>query len=235
MKIKNILSLSILLLSSVAIAEGIKLDSDSKKVSYSIGKQIASSFKAQGIESEIDLNVLKTAITDTLADKKPLLTDQEIQQVMTSFQATMMEKKKKVAEANLVTSKAFLDKNKKVKGVITTASGLQYQELKKGSGESPKPTDTVKVHYKGTLIDGTQFDSSYDRGEPATFPLNRVIKGWTEGLGLMKVGGKNKLFISPEMAYGPADRPGIPGNSALVFEVELIEIIKPTAKEPAKK
>ena len=118
----------------------------------------------------------------------------------------------------------YLAENKKKDGVVTLPSGLQYEVLKEGSGASPKASDTVTVHYRGTLIDGTEFDSSLKRNEPASFPLNGVIPGWTEGLQKMKVGGKNRLVVPSDLAYGPQGRPGIPPNAVLIFEVELLKI-----------
>src|SRR5881394_629143 len=139
----------------------------------------------------------------------------------------MMEKQiaasKEAAEKNKAEGEKFLEENKKKDGVKTTASGLQYKVLKEGSGPSPKETDTVVTNYRGTLIDGTEFDSSYKRNEPATFPVNRVIKGWTEALQLMKPGGKYKLFIPSNLAYGPGGAGGDIGpNATLIFEVELL-------------
>ena len=126
-----------------------------------------------------------------------------------------------------------MDKNKTQAGVKTTASGLQYQVLTEGTGKTPAASDTVKAHYKGTLIDGKVFDSSYDRGQPAEFPVSGVIPGWTEALQMMKVGSKWKLFIPAELAYGQQSPPGIPSNSVLIFEVELLDVIAGTA--PKKK
>jgi FKBP-type peptidyl-prolyl cis-trans isomerase FkpA/FKBP-type peptidyl-prolyl cis-trans isomerase FklB len=149
-----------------------------------------------------------------------------------------MAKMEAEGKANKDKGEKFLAENKSKPGVKTTASGLQYLVLTEGKGKSPKATDTVTVHYKGTLIDGTQFDSSYDRGQPAEFPLDRVIKGWTEGLQTMKVGGKSRLFVPSDIAYGPQGRPGIPPNSTLIFDVELVDIAKPAkaeAPKPAKK
>jgi FKBP-type peptidyl-prolyl cis-trans isomerase len=135
-----------------------------------------------------------------------------------------MAKQDEEGKANIEKGKKYLDENKAKPGVKTTDSGLQYEVLTEGKGKAPKATDIVQVHYKGTLIDGTEFDSSYKRGEPAEFPLNGVIKGWTEGLQLMKVGGKNRFVIPSDLAYGPSGNSSIPGNSVLVFEVELLKV-----------
>jgi FKBP-type peptidyl-prolyl cis-trans isomerase len=140
--------------------------------------------------------------------------------------SAQMNAEKEQGDKNIKAGDAFRAENGKKKGVTTTASGLQIETVKEGTGEIPKPTDTVKVHYTGTLIDGTKFDSSVDRGQPATFPLNGVIKGWTEGLQLMKVGGKAHLVIPPEIAYGAQGGGPIPPNSTLIFDVELLEIVK---------
>ena len=147
-----------------------------------------------------------------------------------------MGERKKQGEANKEKGGKFLEGNKTKQGIVTLKSGLQYKILKKGTGASPKATDTVKCHYKGTTIDGKEFDSSYKRGEPATFALNRVIKGWTEGLQLMKEGGKWQFFIPSELAYGErGSGPDIGPNEVLIFEVELLGIEKPETKKPEKK
>lgn len=140
-----------------------------------------------------------------------------------------MKKQTEAGEKNKADGMAFLEKNKTQPNVKTTASGLQYIVVEEGKGKSPTDKDTVKAQYNGTLITGEKFDSSYDRGQPAEFPVSGVIKGWTEALQMMKVGGKMKLFIPPELGYGPAARPGIPANSVLVFDVELVDIVKPAA------
>ena len=140
------------------------------------------------------------------------------------LQAQRQEKSKKEGEENKTKGDQFLAENKKKEGVQTTASGLQYKIITKGTGPIPKPDDTVKTHYRGTLIDGTEFDSSYKRGEPVTFGVNGVIKGWTEALLMMPVGSKWQLFIPSDLAYGPSGRPGIPPNSTLLFDIELISI-----------
>lgn len=195
------------------------------KVSYSIGLDIGNTFKKQ--KMEINADVLAAGVKDALSGANPLLTPDEMRTVMTQFSNDMREKaataSKEAGEKNTKEGEKFLAENKTKPGVKTTASGLQYLVEKEGSGTAPKETDTVTVNYRGTLIDGTEFDSSYKRGEPATFPVNRVIKGWTEALQLMKPGGKYKLFIPANLAYGPSGAGGDIGpNATLIFEVELL-------------
>jgi FKBP-type peptidyl-prolyl cis-trans isomerase FkpA/FKBP-type peptidyl-prolyl cis-trans isomerase FklB len=203
-----------------------KLDTDQKKASYAIGQQIGTNMKQQNIE--IDTDIMAMSMKDAIkGDSK--MTKEEIQQAMTKLQESAMKKQTEAAEENKKKGAEYLEKNKTAEGVKVTASGLQYKVEKEGDGKMPVKTDTVKAHYKGTLTDGTQFDSSYDRGQPAEFPVQGVIPGWSEALQLMKVGAKYKLFIPPELAYGASGRPGIPANSVLVFEVELVEIVKPGA------
>jgi len=215
----------------VAVGCTKKLDTDLKKASYAIGQQIGGNMKQQNIE--IDADVMSMAMKDAIkGDSK--MTKEEIQQAMMKLQESAMKKQQEAAEENKKKGAEFLEKNKSAEGVKVTASGLQYKVEKEGDGKTPSKTDTVKAHYKGTLIDGTQFDSSYDRGQPAEFPVQGVIPGWSEALQMMKVGSKYKLFIPPELAYGASGRPGIPANSVLVFEVELMEIVKPGAAAPAE-
>lgn len=201
--------------------------------SYIIGTNIASNLKSQGID--INLESLVAGMTDVLKGSGSKIPAAQAQEIMTKFQADLQAKAgAKAAEAgkkNIEEGKAFLEKNGKAEGVKTTASGLQYSVIKEGSGEKPKLTDTVKVHYHGTLLDGKVFDSSVERNEPATFPLDGVIKGWTEGLQLMPVGSKFKFVIPSELAYGERGAGGDIGpNAVLVFEVELLEIVKGGAK-----
>ncbi len=219
-----------LVFAGTACTRKAKLDTDTRKASYAIGQQIGTNLKQQNIE--FDSEVVAAALKDA-AEGKNQMTKEEIQQAMMKLQENTMKKQQEAAETNKKAGAEFLEKNKSQAGVKTTASGLQYIVEKEGTGATPGPEDTVKCHYKGTLTNGEQFDSSYDRGQPAEFPVKGVIPGWTEALQLMKVGGKMKLFIPPELAYGPSGRPGIPANSVLVFEVELMEVVKKAAA-PAK-
>lgn len=205
------------------------------RASYIIGLNLGQSLKMQEVPVTMDLII--QGLKDGLGGTNPLLTQEEIQAAMQEFQTQLMtaqqEKMKVAGEANMKSSQAFLDENKKKATVKTTASGLQYEVLTEGSGESPKPTDQVTVHYRGTLPDGKVFDSSYDRGEPATFPVNGVIPGWVEALQLMKPGAKYRLVIPPALAYAERGAGGDIGpNQALVFEVELISVNKTPAAQP---
>jgi FKBP-type peptidyl-prolyl cis-trans isomerase FklB len=206
------------------------------KASYSIGMNIGMNFKKQNVELNPD--ALLAGLKDAMSGKKPALTEAEAREVMNTWSKDLAEKQKAVADKNAADGKKFLEDNKKKEGVKTTATGLEYKVLKEGNGAPPKATDTVTVDYRGTLIDGTEFDSSYKRGQPATFPLNGVIKGWTEGLQLMKTGAKYQFFIPSELAYGQrAMGPDIPSNSTLIFEVELKSVQPPAAggsPSPAK-
>ena len=206
-----------------------KLNTQKEKASYTIGVQMGMQLSQQ--KEEIDMNSVIQGFTDAFSGNKPQLTMEEMQQVMTAFQqdiqAKQMAKMKALGDKNAKEGAAFLAENKKKKGVKTTESGLQYKVLKSGNGETPKATDTVVTHYRGTLIDGKVFDSSYKRGQPATFPVNGVIKGWTEALQKMKVGDKWQLFIPAELAYGPQGAGNMIGpNAVLIFEIELLEIKK---------
>ena len=206
------------------------------KVSYSIGLDIGTTFKKQ--KMELNSDALAAGVKDGLSGGKPLMSPDEVRQVMVQFSKDMREKaatvNKDAAEKNSKEGEKFLAENKAKPGVKTTASGLQYIVEKEGSGTPPKETDTVVVNYRGTLIDGTEFDSSYKRGEPATFPVNRVIKGWTEALQLMKPGAKYKLFIPSNLAYGAGGAgQDIGPNSTLIFEVELLSVKPGEASSPA--
>lgn len=197
------------------------------KVSYALGIGIGRQLSQMGA-ADLNIDDFAQAIKDVVAgDLK--LGDAEAQQIVQEFFAKQEEKQKaeaaKKGKAAKQDGEKFLAENGKKEGVITTASGLQYQVLREGNGQSPKATDTVECHYEGTLIDGTKFDSSYDRGQTATFPLNQVIAGWTEGLQLMKEGGKYRFFIPYELGYGERGAgASIPPFSTLVFDVELVSV-----------
>ena len=193
------------------------------KVSYSIGLDLGFNFKKQNLELNPD--ALLAGVKDALGGKQPLLNENEVKETMTALTKEIENKQKALAEQNVKDGEKFLAENKKKEGVKTTASGLQYKVIKEGTGPKPKLTDAVVANYRGTLINGTEFDSSYKRGQPATFPLTGVIKGWTEALQLMKVGSKYQLFIPPNLAYGDrAMGPALGPNSTLIFEVELVGI-----------
>lgn len=198
------------------------------KASYGFGLVVGKNMKTQ--ELDLDPEVFSLGIKDALAGGKTLLTDEQVQEVMQAFQQQHAAKRMEVAKAaggkNQKDGETFLATNKTKPGVVTLPSGLQYKEIKKGTGKTPKATDTISAHYKGTLLDGTEFDSSYKRGQPATFPVNGVIKGWTEALLRMKVGDKWQLFIPAALGYGANPPPGsnIGPNSVLVFDIELLGI-----------
>ncbi len=206
-----------------------KLDTDEKRASYAIGQQIGQNLKNQKIQ--VDADIVAMAIMDAIGGKESKLTKEQIQETMAKLQETSIKKMQEEAEANKQRGAEFLEKNKTATGVKVTPSGLQYQVVTEGTGAVPKADDTIRAHYRGTLINGEQFDSSYDRGQPAEFPVKGVIPGWTEALQMMKVGSKFKLWIPPELAYGSSPRPGIPPNSVLAFEVELLDIVKPEPKK----
>ncbi|ORJ62384.1 FKBP-type peptidyl-prolyl cis-trans isomerase [Geothermobacter hydrogeniphilus] len=203
-----------------AAAETKKPTSLEDRVSYGIGMNIGKDFKNK--DFAVNPELLAQGLKDVLAGDKTLMTPEEVQRTIMELQSVLQ---KKIGDKNLAEGKAFLEANKKKEGVKVTASGLQYKVLKEGSGATPTAESNVKVNYKGTLIDGTEFDSSYKRGQPATFQVGRVIKGWVEGLQLMKVGSKYQFVIPPELAYGDRGAgPQIGPNSVLVFEVELLEV-----------
>lgn len=207
-----------------------KLDSDQKKASYAIGQQLGKNFKDNNVD--FDPDVLVMALKDAKEGKTSKMTQEEMGKAMQTLQETATKKQAEVAEDNKKKGDDFLTKNKSNPNVKTTESGLQYVVEKEGAGKTPTDTDEVKVHYTGTLIDGTKFDSSVDRGQPAEFPVGGVIRGWTEALKLMKEGSKYRLTIPSDLAYGPMGRPGIPPNSVLLFDVELIEVKKAASAAP---
>jgi len=223
-----IIVLGLLIFSTQALGEEKGAPKNQKdKVSYIIGMDIGTNLKKQSVD--INPEILLKGIKDGLSGNKPLMTDQEMKDTIAGFQREMQAKQeevnKKMGDKNKKEGETFLAENKKKEGVVTLASGLQYKVIKKGSGKKPKATDTVTTHYKGTLIDGTEFDSSYKRGQPVSFPVNGVIAGWTEALQLMEEGAKWQLFIPPQLAYGEKGAgPQIGPHATLIFEVELISV-----------
>lgn len=193
----------------------------SDSMAYSIGVSIGSNMKKDNLDS-LNLDILKQAMAAALSGDTNLMISQfEAQGVIQKYLAEQQSRK---SEDNLAKCKKWLDENGKKSGVITTASGLQYEVVKEGTGPKPTINDTVKTNYHGTLIDGTVFDSSVDRGEPVEFPVNAVIKGWTEALQLMSVGSKYRLYVPSDLAYGDRGQGPITPNSALIFDLELLEI-----------
>ncbi|WP_193163143.1 FKBP-type peptidyl-prolyl cis-trans isomerase [Microbulbifer hainanensis] len=209
----------------------VALDTHEKKVSYIIAEDMAKRLQTQDVK--LDPQVVLMALKDVEAGRESRLSDEEKQKVIAVFQEKMQSKQqemlakqekefKATAEKNLAEGKAFLEANAKKEGVKTTDSGLQYKVITEGSGDTPSADSVVEVDYKGTLIDGTVFDSSYAKGEPVQFPVNGVIKGWTEALQMMKEGAKWELYIPADLAYGPGGAGGMIGpNATLIFEVEL--------------
>ncbi|MEJ2233586.1 MAG: FKBP-type peptidyl-prolyl cis-trans isomerase [Syntrophobacterales bacterium] len=221
-----------LLLSFCTTEEKIELKDDKAKESYSVGYQFGQNLKK--METDLDAEILSAAIQDGLSGKESRLSDEEMRAAVAKLRektvAAMHASIKERGQKNLAEAEKFLAENKTKEGVKTTESGLQYKIIKEGEGASPKAGDTVTVHYRGTFVDGSEFDSSYQRGQPATFPITGVIPGWTEALLLMKKGSKWELYIPPELAYGQRGAGNhIPPNSTLIFEVELISF-----EEPAK-
>lgn len=198
------------------------MDSELEKVSYAVGMSIGESLKAQNLE-DIDTKKLSLAMDTIFKNQDPLFTPEEANSIIQAY----LDTKKYAAYGSLkLEGEKFLENNKSNKDIQTTESGLQYEIIKNGNGKRPSKTDTVSVHYHGTLIDGTVFDSSVERGTPASFGVHQVIPGWTEALQLMDIGSKYRLFIPQELAYGANPHPGGPIQpfSALIFEVELLEI-----------
>lgn len=231
MNLRWMAALAVLLMAATAGAEatpkGKELKEKKERVSYSIGMDIGGNLKRQPFE--VDPELLAQGVRDALTGGKTLLTEEEARQTLADLQKELMEKQqehvRKMMEKNKKEGEEFLAANRKKEGVVALPSGLQYKVLKAGSGSTPKLTDTVETHYRGTLIDGTEFDSSYKRGETATFPVGGIIEGWKEALQKMKVGDKWQLFVPAELAYGErgAGRE-IGPNQTLIFEVELLGI-----------
>ncbi len=224
--------LSVLLIAAACSRQGDEprvssLESQVDSISYSIGMNLGTGLKDQGIE--VDTGILKQGIMDAYLDREPVLAEPEWRRVLMTFQQDLRREQRattsREAEVNQAAGEIFFEENATRDGVVTLPSGLQYRIIAEGAGPSPLATDNVVVHYTGKLLDGTVFDSSVERGSPATFRLNQVIKGWTEGLQLMKVGSKYELFIPSQLAYGlQGSGRKIKPNQSLIFEVELLEI-----------
>ena len=212
---------------SAAAQETPTLKDQKEKISYIIGMDIGTNFKRQSID--IDPDILGRGIKDGLSGAKPLLPEQEAKEVLAAFEKVMKgkqeESRKAIGEKNKKEGEVFLAENKAKEGVKTAPSGLQYKVIKPGTGKKPQAADTVTVNYRGTLVDGTEFDSSYRRGKPATFPVSGVIPGWTEALQSMEEGAKWQIIIPSKLAYGEQGAGQMIGpNATLIFEVELISI-----------
>lgn len=218
-----------------AAAPSVTFKNDQEKASYAIGYKAGSQYRSE--EIPVDVAMLIQGLKDGFGGQRPAVSNEEATTILQAFQKEVQEKatkrRQEQAAVNLASSKAFLEANAKKEGVKVLPSGLQYKVLTEGTGKVPAATDKVKVNYKGSLVSGIEFDSSYKRGTPAEFPVTAVIKGWTEALQSMKEGSKWELYIPPDLAYGENGRPSIPPNSALIFEVELLEILKPDAAAAA--
>ena len=208
-------------------SKDVSLDSDEAKFSYALGYEMGSSMKRQNVS--IDSDVFRAALMDAMGGQTERLSSEERRKIMKEASQRKREERKAQSQKNLKGGQDFLEANKKKEGVQVTSSGLQYKVTQPGQGVRPTAEDTVEVHYKGTLIDGTVFDSSEGK-KPFQFSLTSVIPGWTEGLQLMKVGSKYTLYVPPNLGYGPRGNPKIPGNSVLIFEIELLDI-NPDKKE----
>ncbi len=226
---------ALLLAGQASAGEAPNLADQKDKISYAIGMDIGNNLKRQSIE--VDPDLLARGVKDAMAGDNTLLSGDEAREALIGLQKELLaknqERMKQAAEKNKKEGETFLAENGKKEGVVTLASGLQYKVLQTGTGPSPKDTDTVETHYRGTLIDGTEFDSSYKRGQSVVFPVNGVIAGWTEALQIMKVGDKWQLFVPPELAYGERGAGPIGPNSTLIFDVELVAIKKDEGGEPS--
>jgi FKBP-type peptidyl-prolyl cis-trans isomerase FklB len=227
MKLRWVAAAAALLLAGHAsAADAPKLADKKEKISYSIGMDIGSNLKRQSID--IDPDLLAKGVRDAMSGGETLLTGEEAKETLMAFQqdlvARAQEQRRQMGEKNKKEGEAYLAANGKKDGVVTLPSGLQYKVIRSGDGPSPKETDSVETHYRGTLIDGTEFDSSYKREQTAVFPVNGVIAGWTEALPRMKVGDKWQIFLPPELAYGERGAGPIGPNATLIFDIELMSI-----------
>jgi FKBP-type peptidyl-prolyl cis-trans isomerase FklB len=219
--------------SDLVPVERLSLDTQEQKTSYAMGYNMGSNFKE--IYQDIHQDSLIRGLIDAIKEEEPMIPRDQITSILMELQQKVNQQKqverKDLADKNKILGKEFLEKNAKKPGIEVTTSGLQYQIIKKGTGSKPKSTDRVKVNYRGNLINGTEFDSSYKRNQPASFGLNEVIPGWTEALQLMNVGSKYIFYIPSELAYGERGAGNVIGpNETLIFEVELLEIISPDSK-----
>ncbi len=226
LRISSTLMAALLALATVAMAQEGTSAADRERIlshaSYGVGFQMGMNLHQQRVE--FDLEQVFQGIRDGVAGKQPGIDPQVLQTAMQELQTLIQEEQQAAGSGNAEEAEAFLAENGQREGVATTASGLQYEVIREGVGPKPSASDKVKVHYTGTLLDGTKFDSSVDRGQPAVFSLNGVIAAWTEGLQLMRVGAKWKLFVPPDLGYGAQGQGPIGPNSALIFEVELLGI-----------
>lgn len=224
----GIMALGLAVASQQAVAEEtVKLNTEKDKISYSIGMDIGNSFKGRGMD--VDIELVYKGLEHSFNGKETAVSLDESRKILMEYGRKMREKEmaksSQSSDANKQEGDAFLAGNGKKDGVVTLPSGLQYKVIEKGDGASPSIDDTVETHYRGTLIDGTEFDSSYKRGQPAVFPVKGVIAGWTEALQLMKVGAKWQLFIPSDLAYGErGSMPKIGPNSTLIFDIELLGV-----------
>lgn len=223
MKIMNYIVALMLMASSINVLAEVKPESDREKLSYSMGIFFGQTVTRQNID--VDIPAFIQAVEDVLSNTELKLDMDEMQQILSAYQQKEQEQRSQKASSNLEEGEQYLAENKARDGVVELDSGLQYKVLEKGEGASPEADDTVVVHYRGTLLDGTEFDSSYSRGEPAALGVNRVIKGWQEALQLMKVGSKWQIAVPAELAYGDRGAGNVIGpNSTLLFDIELLEI-----------
>lgn len=206
-------------------AQKVDLSSEKAQLGYTVGAQMATELMRSGIVDEVDLDAMFAAFRDLTSGAEPQLTIEQMQQSQSAFAAKQQAAFDAIANKNKADGEAFIKTTAAEEGIVTTASGLQYQVVREGKGKQPKAENSVKVHYLGTLIDATPFDSSYKRGEPTTFPVSGVIPGFSEGLQLMKEGAKYRFVIPSELAYGPQGPGSIGPNQTLIFEVELIEVL----------
>ena len=226
MKLKTLAILPLLFGANVMAADNATtLDTDKQKINYIFGIQVGQNMMQEGVE--LDIEAFKAGVADMMAGQQPQLDQATAEQVVQAYQAQKAQELAKVMNEKQAQAKAFMEENAKKDDVVTTDSGLQYEVLKEGDGATPTENDKVIANYKGTLIDGTVFDSSYDRGEPATFPVNGVIQGWQEALKMMKEGSKWRIVVPANLAYGPRGAGNLIGpNETLIFEIELIAITK---------